>query len=40
MRAAESLNSMVLLAMRGIERVEQLELELRQLKASGQGGVQ
>jgi hypothetical protein len=32
-RAAESLEAMVLLAVRGIDRVEQLEQELRQLKA-------
>ncbi|WP_161816538.1 hypothetical protein [Steroidobacter agaridevorans] len=39
-RAAESLDSIVLIAVRGIERIEQLEHELRQLKAtSGQGGV-
>lgn len=36
MRAAESLDAMVLLAVRGIERIEVLEQELRQLK----GGVQ
>lgn len=36
MRAAESLDAMVLLAVHSIERIEQLEQELRQLK----GGVQ
>lgn len=38
-RAAESLDAMVLLAVLGIERIERLELELRQLKAAlDQGG--
>lgn len=39
-RAAESLDAIVLLAIRGIERIEQLEQELRQFKAGGQGGGQ
>ena len=39
MRAAESLDAMVLLAVRGIERVEELEQELRQLLKKPTGAV-
>lgn len=37
-RAADSLDAVVAIAVRGIERVEQLEQELRAIKADGNGG--
>lgn len=39
-RAAESFDSVIGIAVRGIERIEELEQELRQQKADGQGGAQ
>ncbi|GFE91532.1 hypothetical protein [Steroidobacter agaridevorans] len=40
MRAAESLDAIVLIAVRAIERIEVLEGELQQLRPKGQGGAQ
>jgi len=39
-RAAESLEAVVLIALRGIERIEALERELQRLRLSSQGGAQ
>lgn len=38
--AAEKVQQLVQLVTHAVERIEQLELELRQLKAAGQGGAQ